>query len=425
MSTVNVLKNVSLEARYDLLSLEPTAAKGDNCVFFTLPHSFRLSTDSGSTFQSFAWASPNAVFPGASTDWFGDNSTIWVPQTKRFMWLLNHAPTMGSTQQIRLAFTSSSDMKNTQGQYWVWLDIDPSTLGVTDSFDYSQLAVGENFLYITTYLASSAGVLGVAWIRIALRDLVAWDANSVGIEYFVSRSSSDFGMAQRCGSRAYWASHEKKSNLLRVYFIDESSASIAWQDIAIPVWNNLAYFYQSRTPDGFDWMGIPSARITGTFFAPDTLVFGWTAASDGTSERPHPYIYLVQLKQDLKTNKFTLVGIHHIFNSQFAWAFPGLSSVPSAGREGPLAISCGWGGGDLYFANHAVGFIDLPLSGTSQFISKTVSKSTMGYDRWGDFLTVGNDEFEAHFLTAGYEIKSGGRRAERIAVPHYVVFSPF
>jgi hypothetical protein len=86
-------------------------------------------------------------------------------------------------------------------------------------------------------------------------------------------------------------------------------------------------------------------------------------------------------------------------------------------------MSCGWGGGRRYFSNHAVGFIDLPLSGSSAFTNKTVSKSTVGVARWGDFITVGNDEFEALFLTAGYEIratKSGGAES----VPHYVVFSP-
>jgi hypothetical protein len=341
------------------------------------------------------------------------------------MWVMDHVPAMASTQQIRLAFTSSLEMKNSQGQSWWWLDIDPSILGVTDSFDYPQLAFGENFLYITMLLGSSGLVNGVTLIRIPLRDLDALDAHHVGIESFVSRSSFNFGMANRCGSRAYWASHEQKRNLLRVYFFDESSSSIGSQDIAIPAWNDNPSDYQSMTPDGFNWLATLSPRITGAFFDPDTLVFAWTAARDDKLGRPHPYIYLVHLKQDLKSNKVTLVGIRHIWNDEFAWAFPGLTSVPKFGRTGPLAISCGWGGGGKYFANHAVGFIDMPLNSGSQFIDAAVSESTKGYARWGDFLTVGNDEsFEGYFLTAGYEIKSGGRVADRIAVPHYVVFTP-
>jgi hypothetical protein len=420
MSIVDVIKNVSLDPIGETSAVEPTAAKGDDCVFFTQGFSVRLSTNSGSTFQGFAWSSPHSVFPGASGDFFGDQSTLWAPQTKRFIWAMVHGPTRDAQLHIRLAFTSAAEMKSTQGRSWTWLDIDPSQLGLRDMFDYPQLSIGENFLYITAHLGQGGFISGAIWIRIALQDLVAMDSHSVGFEYFVSRSTFNFGMAQRCRTRAFWASHEGKDNLLRLYFIDESSHSIGHEDVAIPKWNTTDY--QSLTPDGQNWLDLVFGRITGTFFAPDTMVFGWTAGRD--SERPHPYIYLVEISQNRNSGKAKLAGVRHIFNREHAWAFPALGSVPSAGRRGPLAMSCGWGGGNRHFSNHSVGFVDLPLSAGPGYTNKTVSKSSIGAVRWGDFLTVGNDAFEALFLTAGYEIRPTTPPGGAQAVPHYVVFSP-
>jgi hypothetical protein len=419
MSIVDIIKHVTLDAISATSAVEPTAAKGDDCVFFTEAFSVRLSTNGGSTFNGFAWSSPHNVFPGASSDFFGDQSVAFAHQTKRFIWAMVHGPTRDSQLHIRLAYTGVAEMKSTQGQSWTWLDIDPSQLGLKEMFDYPQLAIGENFLYVTAQLGSGGKIVGAIWIRIALRDLVAMDEHSVGFQYFVSRSTWNFGMAQRCGSRAYWASHEKKDNMLRLYYIDESSNSIGQEDLTVPKWNTTDY--ASFTPDDKDWLSFVFGRITGTFFSPDTTVFGWTAGRD--SDRPHPYIYLAEVSQNRTTGKAKLAGVRHIFNREHAWAFPALSSVPSAGRRGPLGMSCGWGGGKRYFANHSVGFIDLPLSSGPAYTNVTVSKSSVGVDRWGDFLTIRHDDFEPLFLTAGYELQSmpsGGTQT----IPHYVVFSP-
>src|SRR5205823_4145288 len=152
---------------------------------------------------SFPWSTPKVVFPGTTADFYGDQSTIWVPQTKRFVWAMLHLPAGAALRQLRLAYTTSGDMRSSQGQVWTWLDIDPSLFGLTTSFDYPQLAVGENFLYVTLHQGSGQNVVGVVILRIALRDLEAMDEHSVGIQYFTSTSSSNFGMVQRCGSRAF------------------------------------------------------------------------------------------------------------------------------------------------------------------------------------------------------------------------------
>ena len=422
MSTVNVVTNTPLDPVVPVNSVEPTVAKGDDCVFVTESFFNRLSVDGGATFQAFAWSIPYQVFPGATTkDFFGDQSVIWAPQTQRFIWAMLHTPTGAPRRQIRIAYTSSAVMKGSQGKIWTWLDIDPQQLGLTDSFDYPQLSLGENFLYITAHHAPGVKVTGVAIMRIALKDLVAMDSHSVGIQYWVSNSTSNFGVAQRCGSRAYWGSHENTSNLFRLYFWDESSNSIQHGDVSIPTWDNTNF--QSLTPDEFDWMQNAWARITGTRVGSSDLVFGWTAGRD--KDRPHPYIYLIQIRQDLKTQALTLTGLRHIWNRDHAWAFAGLGSVPQAGERAPLALSCAWGGGNRYFPTHVVGFVDMPLSGGSNYTNVGVSGCTVGAARWGDFVTVGIDDMlDGVFTTAGYEVdKSSKFTSGTQSVTHFVKFT--
>jgi hypothetical protein len=266
-------------------------------------------------------------------------------------------------------------------------------------------------------------VVGVVILRIALRDLEAMDEHSVGIQYFTSTSSSNFGMVQRCGSRAFWGSHENKDNLLRIYYWDESSNSIQPQDFSIPKWNTTNY--QSLTPDGNDWLQFCWGRITGARAGSSELVFGWTAGRD--DQHQHPYIYMLQVTHNFSTDKSTLRGIRHIKHREHAWAFPGLGCVPAGGRGGPIAISCAWGGGNKYFANHAVGFVDLPLGPGSVFKNATISISSIGATRWGDFTTVGNsDVLEAVFVTAGYEVQPSSKFTTGTqSVTHFVAFAPF
>jgi hypothetical protein len=114
----------------------------------------------------------------------------------------------------------------------------------------------------------------------------------------------------------------------------------------------------------------------------------------------------------------------HLESHEFAWAIAGLNGSSQLGvSDVPLALSTGYGGGP-FFVNQAVGFVDLPLGPNSTYSAFTISQSTAGADRWGDFVVVRNDDSEGVFLTAGFRVvPSSSSGTGKTSQAYYVTFS--
>jgi hypothetical protein len=264
--TVNL--NTQVLPNLRVSAVEPGAAKGEGCVFYTFnTGGFALSTDGGKTFP--ASGSPATIFPNTVFDNYYDQSTIWVPQIKKFVWVMLRTPQGSATPHLRFAYTSADSLRNNQGQDWAFIDITAKKLGFQGKFDYPQLAVGEKFVYVTVQLGNAelVDVTGAAILRFKISDLTD-GASTVAFSFWSTQNSSNFGMAQNCGSRAYWASHENMTNLLRLYWWDESSSELHWRDVGIPDWNSANY--TSLTPTGQDWLDHEWCRITGARVAART-----------------------------------------------------------------------------------------------------------------------------------------------------------
>ena len=409
------------QGQVQLTSEEPCPATFQDTVFCTHGPFIRLSIDRGLTFPNASTHPANAIFGEARV--CSDQSVFWIPQISRLAWVM-----LAPGGQVRLCLTSPSRLAGSDATDWLFLEILPSDVALGGmNFDYPQLALGDGMLYVTMMFSPLQGGpnIGAIILRFSLDQLEREQPSTIGFQYFSTQAVSQFCAALDLGTTCFWAAPLSNKSV-RLYSWDESNTSIQQSDVQIPAYNMTDY--ASKTPDGKDWLAQMDYRITaGARVAfsghSDDLVFGWTAGRQ-LPQRPEPYIYLAMLRFDRSSRKAQILGTRDIYHLELAWAFPALGGLPIA--RGLLALSAGWGGGNKFFANQSVGFVDLPISSGSNFRNVTISRSTAGAPRWGDFLCVRHDDpLEAVFVTAGFSIDASPSAAGSATSSIYVIrFAP-
>src|SRR5260370_7556628 len=145
-----------------------------------------------------------------------------------FVWLLEYGPRSGDNIQ-RVAFAKTDDVKAGR---WRTFDITTQALGAQGAFlDFPDLAVGANFLYMTTNIfPSTNGGAGTAVVRIPLDSIAAGNPTA---EKFVSMELVSFRVAQNCRAPAYFAPHRDTSTLA-VFSSPQHHAPPRPKDVDVP-----------------------------------------------------------------------------------------------------------------------------------------------------------------------------------------------
>ena len=129
---------------------EPSVAAAGQVVMYTGNWYAARSADAGQTFQ---FIDPFSSFPDPpNLSFCCDQVVNYIQAIDTFVWLLQYGPNNGPQQDNiqRLAFAKSADVAAGK---WSLFDITTSGLGVKGQFlDFPDLAVGSNFLYVTTNL---------------------------------------------------------------------------------------------------------------------------------------------------------------------------------------------------------------------------------------------------------------------------------
>jgi hypothetical protein len=411
---------------------DPSGASSGNVVLTTCNTYASLSTDAGSTFTLL---DPTTIFPSVpNKDSAGnlldkglccDQVIQYVPSIDRFIWLMQFcgagATCLQGSNRIRIAAASPQDMINSAGTAWTYWDLLSSTFGGT--MDYPDLAVGNNFLYLSCDIVGT----GLQVVRIPLQEIR--DGVTINFNYTkASDSKVAYGshITQDTGDTVFWAGHNNNSQI-RVFSWAESSGSYSLgTDVNIDSW--LSSDYSSQAPDGTNWLsfgfpeeqGLPAGGIIGAvrrpfsgLVSPDgpppagEIWFAWTAGRGGGF--PHPYIRLVRLKD----SDFSVLQQNQIWNADHAYAYPCLAT----NSVGEVGISLAWGGGKKFYANHGVGiFGDLVI-----WITAT---SDAALTRFGDYVTVRRHFPNTNLFSAvGYAVLKNappdvGTRFD----PHYILF---
>ena len=374
---------------------EPSCAISGNTVIFTGNWYAAISSDGGATFR---YMDPETAFPDPSprSKFCCDQVANYIQKLDMFVWLLQYGPSGGDNIQ-RLAFASSADALAGR---WRLFDITTQILGVPGAFlDFPDLAVGSNFLYVTTNIFGPGIQVGSAVIRIPFSGI---RTGNVVATPFVSMELQSFRVAQNCGTTAFFAAH-KDTSTLAVFSWPEDRAQPVLTDIAVARWIG-GNGYVSRTPDGRRWLDRADPRITGATFANNELWFAW-GVDRGSNRRARPFVQIARI--DARNLK--VIDNVNIFDPQSATCYAALST--NANDE--IGISYMIGGGPR-FPTHVVGF----LTGTRKDLIAAEGEraplpdASDGKGEWGDYLSI-RPVFpdRKYFAAAGFTMK--GRSEER------------
>lgn len=388
---------------------EPSMAINGDVVFYTGNWYAGRSIDGGRTFQ---FLDPFNVFPDpANLGYCCDQVVQYIASIDTFVWLLQYGPKSGPQADNiqRLAFATTAEVKS---GHWRLFDITTTILGVSGQFlDFPDLAVGTNFLYVTTNIFTPAGTsAGAAVIRIPIASIAA---GRVTAQQFVSPTLNSFRVAQNCGTKAFFAAHQDTSTL-NVFTWDEDQAGPVSHLVEVARWIT-GNGYQSRAPDGRTWLDRADPRITGATLAGNDLYFAW-AVDAGSNQRPQPFIQIAKID----ANDLTLIDNINVFDADSATCYAALST----NSDDEVGISYMIGGGSR-FPTHVVGVIspnrkDVMVAASD---SGPLPDPRTNMGEWGDYLTV-RPVFPDRklFAATGYTMNGGPQASNRSVLPRFVVF---
>jgi hypothetical protein len=341
---------------------EPSGASGGGVIFVSANFTAAYSTDGGTTFTQL---DPSKIFPADAVGFCCDQIVQYVPPIDRFIWLLQG-------NGVRIASASPADIINSGGTAWTYWNLTPDIFGQT-GFDYPDLSVGNNYLYMSWN--AFGGNEGHQVARTSLAGLQA--GGTIGIDY---TNPSDSPMAsfaklmQNTLDEIFWAGHNNNSNM-RVFSLAEGSNTYFWRDIEISTFATFESI-SSTTPDGKDWLTMLRDDnvnfIIGATRVSNQLWFAWTAGRDSNFQQPH--VEMVTLDRN---NNFNVIQQVQIWNNDYAFAYPALATNPCTGEVG---LSLMFGGNGNY-ENHVVGF-------WGDFIVYATTASNVGTMRSGDYVSI-------------------------------------
>jgi len=377
-------------------------ATGGCVVFVTANWAAAYSTDGGTTFTQL---DPTTIFPADAVGFCCDQIVQYVPSIDRFIWLLQG-------NGYRLAAARPADIINSGGTAWTYWNLTPNVFGSCAGFDYPDLSVGNNFLYLSWDAGFGGCTGGFQVARVSLAGIQA--AGTITIEFTdpaLGPMAWGSHLTQDTGDEIFWAGHNDNSSM-RVFSLQESSNTYFWRDRGISSWANNAP--TSITPDGQNWLtknfDFPRNGIIGATRVFNELWFAWTAGTNDSF--PQAHIEMVTLD---RKNDFNVIRQVQIWNPNYAFAYPAVATNVCTSEVG---LSFEFGGGGNY-ENHVVGF-------WGDFIAYITTGSNTGTTRFGDYVTIRQTPpTEANpgnvFSAFGYGLNTAASGATQSDI-HYVVF---
>jgi hypothetical protein len=350
---------------------EPSVSVNDDVVVFTGNWYASVSTDGGSTFKFIDPTSMQQPGDPPNVTFCCDQVVNYMPSIDMFMWLMQYGPSTGDNIQ-RLAFATTDNVKAGR---WQIFDITTAMLEKPGFFmDFPDLAVGANFIYMTTNCFGPDGkTVGSAVVRIPFDSLAKGKPT---IEKFVSLDLFAFRVAQNCGDTAYFAAH-KDTSTLSVYSWPENDNAPTSKDVPVARWIGTNG-YISRTPDGRRWLDRADPRITGATLAGTELWFAW-AVDAGSNHRAQPFVQMARIN----SADMTVIEDVNLFDTDSAICYAGLATNSS----NEIGVSYTIGG--AVFPSHVVGF----MTGDRKSVvcgkgDRSPVADSQGHFEWGDYLTA-------------------------------------
>lgn len=325
-----------------------------------------------STGGTFTELDPTTIFPNDAVGFCCDQVVQYVPSIDRFIWFIQG-------NGYRLASASPTDIVNSGGTAWTYWNLTPQVFGqpIGTGFDYPDLSVGDNFLYMSWDAGFGCPTGCRQGFQVARTSLAGIQAGGTITIEFTDPPDATMAwgshLVQDTGNEIFWAGHNSNSQM-RVFSLAEGSNTYFWRDVGISSWANNAL--SSTTPDGLNWLagsgGFPGSAIIGGTRSGNQVWFAWNAGTNSTFQQPH--IEMVTLDRG---NNFNRIQQVQIWNNSYAFAYPSLSTNACTGEVG---LSFEFGGNGNY-ENHVVGF-------WGDFVAYITTGTDVGTTRFGDYVSI-------------------------------------
>jgi hypothetical protein len=377
---------------------EPSAAVNGDEIFVSGNWYATKSVDGGA---SWTFVNPYTLLPSPGPDFCCDQSVIYDPSRELFFWLLQYVRDANGTNVLRVAAKRGGTLADDSWHWWDFSPTETDSAWSSEWFDYPDLELSDNFLYLTTNSFE-----GEEWRRSVVFRFPLDELAGTGELSFRHWSTTE-NFSLRCVSGAadviHFASHNTLGQV-RLFTWPEADEHPTFRDVNVSAWS--AGTYVARGPDGANWLQRCDSRITGAWVADGKIGLAWTANRRGP--RPYPYVRVVEIEDGD-------VADRDIWSPDYAYAYPG--AAPN--QHGEVGITL-FRGGNAINPEHLVGVWD---EATESWQLRLTAGGTNGPvdDKWGDYLACRRALPDASsWLATGYTLEGGGTRTD--AVPRIVVF---
>lgn len=382
---------------------EPSLANSGNHYWMTMNWNRGFSNDGGSTWTAQADDSGPADAPFFCCDQdvvhdHGRDVTLWSNL------YVNSNLTTGA---IRIFVRQNGNLADKCSYTF---DPGPGTL-----LDYPHLALGNNFLYLTTNNIVNGGWAGAEIWRFPLDamyqcqgfnyNFFTWTGSVGQVVWTPTRGATD---------TMYMVTIENASQL-RYFHWAENSNTIFW---TAPVNVNASNFGQATCIGGLsgnNWMADPLSTSAIGFQVRTTvaqdhgtqyLATYYTVAAGGSFNHPQAYAAGVIAR----TSDFAILKTPDIWNSSSCFGFPDVTS----NARGDIGLTIAFGSSSSG-GGPAQGYVsisdDFTNSGSSGFFGTVflVASADDNSSRYGDYLTIRQQEpVDLAFIATSYTLLGGG-----------------
>jgi hypothetical protein len=312
---------------------------GANASFVQEPSSDNAGAN---IFQSGNWYATRSFDGGATFDYvnpamFGpgfccDQVVLYDPGRDRWFWLLQY--------NNRLVLANSGDLIN-----WCFYNWFPGNAGFAGEFDFNDLAISTNYIYIASNVFLTSGASGSTMIRLPIDPQIT--CGGFGYNFF---TSTTLGFTWKPVSGAYdvmyWGTNWAGTlgSFFRVFKWAENSGSIFWFDRAISAFG----FYTRNSGQNCgggavtNWCQFSDSRVLGGARYTDRdgvarLVFSWNAKQGPPYGLPFPFSERAYFRE----GDFAYLGSDRLWLS---WAAVQFMSLATNAR-GHVGMTVIYGGG--------------------------------------------------------------------------------
>lgn len=360
------------------------------------------SPDTGRTWR---YLDPFTMFPATGAGFCCDQIVTYVPSVRLWVWFLQYSENRSGENVVRLAVSRTGGLGP-----WQWWDLAPTDLSPSWSgqwFDYPDLAVSKDHLWISLNLFAGQQWKRAVVVRYPLRQLSRarpvdrrhWSTTTVGSLRFTAGADRAMWFA---GTVAY-------RGVLKLFRWDDAADDVTGWDVRVTPWNDRDY--SSVCPDGTNWLHRLDDRITGAWRSGGRLGFLWSAGR--ATGRPHPFVRGAVVDE----TSLALVSEPDLWSANGAWAYP--AAAPN--RRGEIGLAAFYGGPPA-FPTFSVGAWH---EQQREWRTAAVAASTHSPpDRsWGDYITVRpHVRRPTSWVASGFSLQGGSSR--RHIEPEVVTFRP-